>query len=87
MPKSKFFLNTLKKKSLRFEVIYKNILRDMRKFFTTAFCDYGNFFETRNSNDNSLAYINAIRSFLKCSPLFNLECLSKINLSEDDLIF
>lgn len=34
---TRFKLDTLENKTLRYEVIYKNLLRDMRKFYISEF--------------------------------------------------
>ena len=69
MAKSKFFLKSLKKNGLRFEVIYKNILRDMRKFYTFQFTDCVDYL-TNKKVGNNMHYCEGLRTFVNSSPLF-----------------
>jgi hypothetical protein len=49
----KFKLHALQNKTLRYEVIYKNLLRDLRKFYLKDFNDATEYFKKRTRNDYS----------------------------------
>jgi hypothetical protein len=61
----KFKLHTLSNKTLRYEVIYKNLLRDLRKFYLEDFNESTEYFKKRKRNDYSF--------LLECLRIYVIE--------------
>jgi len=59
----KFKLHSLANKQLRYEVIYKNLLRDLRKFYLEEFNDTTEYFRKRKRNDHSYL-MECLKSFV-----------------------
>lgn len=55
----KFKLNRLYTNSIRYEVIYKNLVRDIRKFFSKEFNDFTEFIKKKRKNNNDF-YVRSI---------------------------
>jgi len=59
----KFKLHSLSNKTLRYEVIYKNLLRDLRKFYLEDFNETTEYFKKRKRNDFSFL-IDCLRAYV-----------------------
>ncbi|CDW84084.1 UNKNOWN [Stylonychia lemnae] len=84
----KFKLHSLSNKNLRYEVIYKNLLRDLRKFYLEDFNECTEYFKKKRRCDNSflmecLKMYVAQKNIINCEPFPG----KLIGTSEEKLIF
>ena len=49
--------------NLRYEVIYKNLLRDLRKFYVADFYESTDYIKLKKNQDSRF-YINCVRSYV-----------------------
>ena len=59
----KFKLNRLYSTTIRYEVIYKNLVRDIRKFFSKDFNDMTDFIKKKRKNTSGF-FIDCLRSYI-----------------------
>ena len=59
----KFKLNMLYTNSIRYEVIYKNLVRDIRKFFSKDFNEFTNYIRLKRKNDKNF-YILCLQKYI-----------------------
>lgn len=59
----KFKLHSLSNKNLRYEVIYKNLLRDLRKYYLEDFNEYTEYLKKKKKNDNNFI-IDSLRAYV-----------------------
>lgn len=72
---TRFKLDSLENKNLRYEVIYKNLLRDMRKFYLQEFNEATDFC-ARKKKTNPDFYLQCVKAFVK---------LNKIHTPQDQI--
>lgn len=72
----KFKLTSLKGSNLRYEVVYKNLLRDFRKFFISDFNKASEYIK-RKRRLNTHFYIDAVRQYLVDNQLLSEHKSSK----------
>jgi len=61
----KFKLHRLYTKSIRYEVIYKNLVRDLRKFYTQDFKEVSTYSEKKRKNLPGF-YIECLHQYVAC---------------------
>ena len=66
----RFKLNDLCNKSLRYEVIYKNLLRDMRKFYLQEF-NASTEFQVRKKKEHTQFYSKSVKAYLADMRVFS----------------
>ena len=59
----KFKLSKFHSTSIRYEVIYKNLVRDLRKFYSQDFNQSTEFMKKKKFNPN--CYLNMLRSYIE----------------------
>jgi len=60
----KFKLTKLHSTTIRYEVIYKNLVRDIRKFFSQDFNEVTDFIKRKRKNEKDF-FINCLKSYIE----------------------
>jgi hypothetical protein len=60
----KFKLNKLYSKTIRYEVIYKNLVRDLRKFYSKDFNEVTSYIQKKRKN-SQLFFIECLRLYVR----------------------
>lgn len=79
----KFKLTNLRTSAIRYEVVYKNLTRDMRKFFSKDFNLDTSFIKGKRKNSGPF-FIKCIKAYIS-ERMQDLEIL--LGVSEEDLVF
>lgn len=78
----KFKLTKLRTTSIRYEVIYKNLVRDLRKFYSKDFNDVTEYIKKKKSMPEQYDY------FLQCYVKANFsKYLDAVGVTADELVF
>ena len=80
----KFKLKTLSENSIRYETIYKNLLRDLRKFFSKHFIDTTAYLDHKK-NSKGLVLFPVLKSYVNFN--FDTGLLTALGVSLNDLTF
>ena len=79
----KFKLTKMRSMHIRYEVIYKNLLRDLRKYYTQEFNDHSDYAKRKKCDEFS--YLRLLREFVMSR--FPAETLSRLAISFEELVF
>jgi hypothetical protein len=83
-----FKLKNLKNTNLRYEVIYKNLLRDIRKFFIDDFNTFSSYNKTKKNNQE-IVYTNCVNDYIITRNILNSDPYegSLIGVTNETLMF
>lgn len=82
---AKFKLKCFKKSTLRFEIIYKNLLRDIRKYYNNDFKEKSSFLNRKRYARTKSDYIDQIRAYVTES--FNIDLLRAMEVPMEEIVF
>lgn len=80
----KFKLQKLETNIIRYECIYKNLLRDVRKIFTILFNSHTQY-QTIKKKSSSASYFNFVKDFIV--KIFGTSALQFFNIDIDEAAF
>jgi hypothetical protein len=81
----RFKLKKLSNKDLRYEVIYKNLLRDMRKFYLQEF-NMVTDFQTKKKKNGQDYYVKSVEAYLKLMKVLRPEDEER-GVTSDSLLY
>ena len=79
----RFKLTQLNSITIRYEVIYKNLLRDLRKYFIEEFNERTNLAHKRKARDFS--YVALLREFV--ADKFSRAQLARLDIHPENVVF